>query len=140
MMRMSWRPARTASSTTYWMAGWSTSGSISLGCALVAGRNRVPSPAAGITAFFTFAMTAPARGATSLGSGRSSALLGLDAVAPGFLGAIHGHVGCADQLLRGAAVLRVRADADADGQLDAGAGLLGERTAAHDGQDLVGDD
>ena len=43
-------PARTASSTTYWMAGLSTTGSISLGCALVAGRNRVPRPAAGITA------------------------------------------------------------------------------------------
>ena len=46
-------PARTASSTTYWMAGLSTTGSISLGWALVAGRNRVPSPAAGITALRT---------------------------------------------------------------------------------------
>ena len=44
------RPA-TASSTTYWMAGLSTTGSISLGVALVAGRKRVPSPAAGMTAF-----------------------------------------------------------------------------------------
>src|SRR5207344_3031617 len=44
------RPAATASSTTYWMAGLSTTGSISLGVALVAGRNRVPSPAAGMTA------------------------------------------------------------------------------------------
>ena len=34
-------PARTASSTTYWIAGLSTIGSISLGCALVAGRKRV---------------------------------------------------------------------------------------------------
>ena len=34
--------------------GLSISGSISLGTALVAGRNRVPSPAAGITAFLTF--------------------------------------------------------------------------------------
>ena len=50
MMRMSRMPARTASSTTYWMAGLSTSGSISLGWALVAGRNRVPRPAAGMTA------------------------------------------------------------------------------------------
>ena len=33
------------------MIGLSTSGSISLGCALVAGRNRVPRPAAGKTAF-----------------------------------------------------------------------------------------
>ena len=46
-------PARTASSTTYWMAGLSMTGSISFGCALVAGRKRVPSPAAGITALVT---------------------------------------------------------------------------------------
>ena len=46
-------PAATASSTPYWMIGLSTSGSISLGCALVAGRNRVPHPAAGKTAFRT---------------------------------------------------------------------------------------
>jgi len=32
----------------------STNGSISLGCAFVAGRNRVPSPAAGKTALRTF--------------------------------------------------------------------------------------
>src|SRR3954452_17588349 len=50
MMRMSSMPARAASSTTYWIAGLSTTGSISLGCAFVTGRNRVPSPAAGITA------------------------------------------------------------------------------------------
>src|SRR3954469_12608113 len=47
------RPARAHSSTTYWMAGLSTTGSISLGVALVAGRNRVPRPAAGMTAFVT---------------------------------------------------------------------------------------
>ena len=35
------------------MAGVSTTGSISLGVALVAGRNRVPRPAAGITALVT---------------------------------------------------------------------------------------
>jgi hypothetical protein len=33
------------------MAGVSTTGNISLGIALVAGRNLVPNPAAGITAF-----------------------------------------------------------------------------------------
>src|SRR5258708_29753153 len=44
-------PDATASSTTYWIAGLSKIGSISLGCAFVAGRNRVPSPAAGITTF-----------------------------------------------------------------------------------------
>src|SRR3954465_2906669 len=45
------QPAAMASSTPYWMMGLSTSGSISFGCALVAGRKRVPQPAAGKTAF-----------------------------------------------------------------------------------------
>src|SRR6266545_846233 len=49
-MSTSSRPADAASSTTYWIAGLSTTGSISLGVALVAGRNRVPRPAAGMTA------------------------------------------------------------------------------------------
>ena len=35
-------PDATASSTAYWITGRSTSGRISLGMALVAGRNRVP--------------------------------------------------------------------------------------------------
>src|SRR5262245_47937478 len=52
-MMISDRPEATASSTTYWIVGLSTRGSISLGCALVAGRNRVPSPAAGKTALRT---------------------------------------------------------------------------------------
>src|SRR4029453_3260449 len=69
MMMMSVRPARTASSTTYWIAGLSRSGSISLGCALVAGRNRVPSPAAGMTAFRTFVIAPPLRGAGVYPSG-----------------------------------------------------------------------
>jgi len=56
-MRMSVIPARTASSTTYWMPGRSTSGIISLGMAFVAGKNRVPRPAAGMTALRTIAMT-----------------------------------------------------------------------------------
>src|SRR5437773_4804441 len=47
------RPAATASSTTYWIMGLSTRGSISFGCAFVAGRNRVPRPAAGNTALRT---------------------------------------------------------------------------------------
>src|SRR5579864_2440931 len=55
VIMMIWsHPAASASSTPYWMMGLSTSGSISFGCALVAGRNRVPSPAAGNTAFRTF--------------------------------------------------------------------------------------
>ena len=46
-------PAAAASSTTYWIAGLSTTGSISLGIAFVAGRNRVPRPATGTTALVT---------------------------------------------------------------------------------------
>src|SRR5690606_19774593 len=43
-------PAVSASSTAYWMSGLSTIGNISLGEALVAGRNQVPRPATGNTA------------------------------------------------------------------------------------------
>src|SRR5215467_8272814 len=63
-------PASTASSMTYWISGLSTRGSISLGWAFVAGRNRVPNPAAGKTAFairislpfFTDVIVVPIRG------------------------------------------------------------------------------
>src|SRR5688572_18929352 len=44
-------PALIASITAYWISGLSTTGSISLGLALVAGRKRVPRPATGNTAF-----------------------------------------------------------------------------------------
>ena len=54
IMSMSVMPLFTASSMMYWIVGLSTIGSISLGCALVAGRNLVPSPAAGITALVIF--------------------------------------------------------------------------------------
>src|SRR6185437_388065 len=55
VMMMIWsHPDATASSTPYWMMGLSTRGSISLGIALVAGRNLVPRPAAGKTALRTF--------------------------------------------------------------------------------------
>src|SRR3989304_504415 len=56
--------ARPPPPRTDWMVGLSTSGSISLGWALVAGRKRVPSPAAGNTAFLTLMAlmsSAPAR-------------------------------------------------------------------------------
>ncbi len=43
-------PAASASSTAYWIKGLSTTGSISLGLALVAGKKRVPRPATGNTA------------------------------------------------------------------------------------------
>src|SRR5947209_18413690 len=52
-MMMFSMPEATHSSTTYWISGLSTTGSISLCCALVAGRDRVPSPAAGRTALRT---------------------------------------------------------------------------------------
>ncbi len=72
MMRMSVRPARTASSTTYWIDGMSTTGSISLGWLLVTGRNRVPSPAAGMTALRTvLVIEVSSRVGTPPKSGRS---------------------------------------------------------------------
>src|SRR5215471_11185912 len=54
-MMMFGMPECSASSTPYWMIGLSTTGNISFGSDLVAGRNRVPSPAAGKTAFRTLA-------------------------------------------------------------------------------------
>ena len=53
-------PASRASSTTCWISGRSTTGSISFGMALVAGRNLVPSPATGKTALRIGLMLAPA--------------------------------------------------------------------------------
>ena len=47
-------PDLRASSTINWIVGLSTIGNISLARALVAGKNRVPSPAAGMIAFLTF--------------------------------------------------------------------------------------
>src|SRR6478672_8155934 len=47
------QPASIASSTAYWISGLSTIGNISFGTVLVAGRNRVPSPATGNTAMRT---------------------------------------------------------------------------------------
>ena len=43
-------PLETSSSTTYCTIGLRATGSISLGCDLVAGSRRVPSPATGTTA------------------------------------------------------------------------------------------
>src|SRR5262245_26491130 len=51
---ISWIPASTASCTTYWIDGMSTMGKSSFGTVLVAGRNRVPKPATGMTAFRSF--------------------------------------------------------------------------------------
>src|ERR1051325_3141673 len=56
-------PDATASSTPYWITGLSTSTSISFGWAFVAGKNRVPSPAAGKTALRTIVFTSLLLGA-----------------------------------------------------------------------------
>src|ERR1700685_4613124 len=69
-MMMFCTPESLASSTPYWIRGLSTTGSISLGCALVAGRKRVPNPAAGKTALRTFAII----GVPILSAWRSQAL------------------------------------------------------------------
>src|SRR5258706_11614304 len=52
-------PAAAASSTAYWISGLSTIGSISFGLALVTGRNRLPRPATGNTAFLSLACMGP---------------------------------------------------------------------------------
>ena len=52
-------PAARASSIAYWISGRSTSGRISFGTDLVAGRNRVPNPATGQTAFVTLFVMLP---------------------------------------------------------------------------------
>src|SRR5258706_3666556 len=54
MKIMSVMPAAAASSTAYWISGLSTTGIISFGLALVAGRNRLPRPATGKTALEIF--------------------------------------------------------------------------------------
>ena len=54
MMASSTSSGSSASSTTYWITGLSSTGSISLGMHLVPGRKRVPRPAAGMIAFMLF--------------------------------------------------------------------------------------
>src|SRR5215472_6940921 len=78
------QPADRASSTPYWMLGLSTRGSISLGWALVAGRKRVPNPAAGNTALRTFIISAV--------FGRQSSLVSQKVIVP--LTRISPKVGC----------------------------------------------
>src|SRR5919106_3528386 len=132
-IRMSWMPARTASSITYWIEGLSTSGSISLGCALVAGRKRVPSPAAGITALRTFTMAVPPKVAVQTPilldpggppldlagagvQGQQARPGGDDPVAALELGLVEGLVGGPQQLLGRGGVLGEAGQADGDGQ------------------------
>src|ERR1700712_1878136 len=68
-MMISVQPAATASSTPYWMRGLSTRQSISFGVALVAGKKRVPIPAAGNTALRIFWGVGIRRGFLRLGVG-----------------------------------------------------------------------
>ncbi len=59
MIKISSIPLANASSTMYWIVGLSTIGNISFGVAFVAGKNRVPNPAAGMTALRIFCMILP---------------------------------------------------------------------------------
>src|SRR5450830_808704 len=87
-------PAATASSTAYWINGLSMMGSISLCCALVAGKKRLPSPATGNTAFLIFlVIAAPDKKSTS-----SHGVVGIIAQSrhsfgTGLLGTVAGHAG-----------------------------------------------
>src|SRR4051795_12978044 len=110
-MRTSLRPARTASSTTYWIAGLSTTGSISFGVDFVAGRKRVPSPAAGMTALVTGALMT----ATLVGSVRADGLCNTPLVAPVTLRDVKREVRRPHERSRAVAVVRIDRDADRDG-------------------------
>src|SRR5258708_4328270 len=123
-MRMSVMPAPTASSITYWIVGLSTTGSISFGCALVAGRNRVPSPAAGMTALVT-AMVGLSKGCRSLRSDSSgeqyleTELFCADhSITAARLGFVHRLICSIDQSLLRQTMFGVRGVADGNGDLD----------------------
>src|SRR4051812_840132 len=132
--RTSPRPARAHSSTTYWIAGLSTTGSISFGDAFVAGRNLVPSPAAGITAFVT-AMGRTLMGG-SLNAGRRREPPG---VAAGVLGVVQRLIGLAQQRPRRGAVGREDGGTDRHGHLDLLLRVVAEGSPAHRVADPLGD-
>src|SRR5690625_2004353 len=75
-------PAALASSSAYWIKGLSTTGSISFGIDLVAGRKRVPRPATGNTALWILLLIKPPvpgeaaglKGPGSLASGCATSL------------------------------------------------------------------
>src|SRR5438874_1491285 len=127
-------PARTASSTTYWIAGLSTIGSISLGVAFVAGRKRVPNPAAGMTALVTGALMA----ATLVGSVRRDGLRDAPLVASLGLRDVEREVGRTDERRRAVAVVGVDGDADRDGDGEVGRGAV-QRPAADPLADPAGE-
>src|SRR5438045_3948700 len=117
-MSTSSMPARTASSTTYWIAGLSTIGSISFGVDLLAGRKRVPSPAAGMTALVTGALMS----ATLVGSVRRDGLRDAPLVASLGLRDVEREVGRTDERRGAVAVVGVDGDADRDGDGEVGRG------------------
>src|SRR5436189_6027695 len=57
--RICWMPFEPSSSTTYCTIGLRATGSISLGCDLVAGSSRVPIPATGTMALLITPLTIP---------------------------------------------------------------------------------
>src|SRR5215471_15293904 len=108
---MSVMPAAAASSTAYWISGLSTTGSISLGLALVTGRNLLPSPATGNTALVTLSnamsefpelLLVDHRHFQLLGPDELAAWIGASDEVAGFLGYAAGDLPAAalDQVLR----------------------------------------
>src|SRR3954453_16430353 len=142
-------PAWRASSTTCWMTGLSTTGSISLGIALVAGRNRVPRPATGMTALLICTdNTAPALENASVRSPyrcRHSVVLGdlkvaghAPGIAPRGLGRIERRVGVAHQGRRAGAVGRKHRHANGNGDGERIVTLVQERPVTDDVTDSLG--
>src|SRR5437764_3861123 len=90
------RPALAASCTIISITGVSMTGSISLGVALVAGRNRVPSPAAGITALVRDPVGVSVRAAPGAAVVRSELSAMLRTLAIGIGEVVHGMLPGAD--------------------------------------------
>src|SRR5882672_8384657 len=128
--RMSVMPAPTASSTTYWMVGLSMTGTISFGWLLVAGRNLVPRPAAGMTAFRTFVMSA----------GAPHHRLGLlDPVAAVLLGPPQGLLGRRQQCPDASPAVRIGSNPERQRHRPLFTGVL-HRLLAHGPPHLLGQD
>src|SRR3954451_10425878 len=124
--RTSSRPARAASSTTYWMAGLSTTGSISLGVAFVNGRDRGPRPAAGITAFVRAMRATLVRGRLRGRGGRQS-----PGVATRVLRLVQRLVRPTQQCRRAGTVRREHRGTDRHRHLDLALARITERPAPH---------
>src|SRR3954451_14174741 len=132
-IRTSVSPARAASSTTYWIAGLSTTGSISFGVAFVKGRNRVPRPAAGITALVTAMKATLVRRGLRGGGGRQS-----PGVAPCVLRLVERLVRATQQRRRASPVRREDSRADRHGHLDLALARITERSAPYGVADALG--